>query len=242
MRPQSVLDGAEAALELDVGAAQRLIGVDLQVAGQINHREEQVADLAGHGPPVGLRPVQLGLDLADFFPDLGKHQPCIVPVEAHRRRLGLQLVGAHQRRQAGRNAIQQPLGRFAAVGGALGLLLGFFLLPEAFGGTGSTRILVTEDMRMAANHLGGDGLDHVAELEQAGFSRHLGVIDGLEEEVAELVLEVVHVTAGDGIGHLVGFFDRVRRDGREVLLDVPGAAGLLVAQRGHDLDQARDIA
>ncbi len=97
-------------------------------------------------------------------------------------------------------------------------------------------------MGVAADHLGGDRLDHVAKGKQAGLGRHLGVIDGLEEEIAELVLEIVRVAAGDGVGDLIGFLDRVGRDGREVLHDVPGAAGFLVAQRGHDLEQPGDVA
>ena len=50
---QRRLDGAEAALKLDVGAAQGLICVDFRVTGKVDHREEQVADFAGHGVPVG---------------------------------------------------------------------------------------------------------------------------------------------------------------------------------------------
>ena len=52
-----------------------------------------------------------------------------------------------------------------------------------------------------------------------------GVEDDLEQQVAELVLQVGEVAAGDGVGHLVGFLQRVGRDRREGLLQVPGTAG-----------------
>ena len=58
------------------------------------------------------------------------------------------------------------------------------------------------------------------------FLRHAGVEHDLEQQVAEFVLEVAEVAAGDGVGDLVGFLERVGRDGREVLLQVPRAAGL----------------
>ncbi len=60
------------------------------------------------------------------------------------------------------------------------------------------------------------------------------MIDDLQQQVAELFLERRHVVALDGVGDLVGFLDRVRRDGPEGLVDVPGAAVLAVAQPGHD--------
>ena len=86
--------------------------------------------------------------------------------------------------------------------------------------------VVAEDMRMAADHLVGDRLDDVAESEFAGLLRHLRVIDDLQQQVAELLAQIVQVAARDRVGDLVGFLDRVGRDGRKVLLDVPGAAGL----------------
>ncbi len=49
-------------------------------------------------------------------------------------------------------------------------------------------------------------------------------IDDLQQQVAQFVLQVVHIAALDGVGYLVGFFDGVGRDGREGLLPVPRAA------------------
>ena len=95
---------------------------------------------------------------------------------------------------------------------------------------------------MAADELFGDGLDHAAEIEGALLLRHAGVEHDLEQEVAQLVAEIGEVAAGDRVGHLVGFFERVGRDGREILLQVPGAAGAGRAQRRHDLEEPGDVA
>jgi hypothetical protein len=46
--------------------------------------------------------------------------------------------------------------------------------------------------------------------------------EGLEEEVAELVLELARVVAERGVGDLVGLLDRVRDDRPDRLLAVPG--------------------
>ena len=71
---------------------------------------------------------------------------------------------------------------------------------------------------------------------------HPGVVDDLQQQVAEFVAQIVEIAARDGVGHLVGFLDRVGRDRREILLDVPGAPGIGRAQRRHDLDQAGNVA
>ena len=78
---------------------------------------------------------------------------------------------------------------------------------------------------MAADHLGRDRLDDIAEGEHASFFGHTGMKDDLQEEVAEFVLQVHQVVAGDRIGNLIGFLDRIRCNGGKVLFDIPRAAG-----------------
>ncbi len=97
-------------------------------------------------------------------------------------------------------------------------------------------------MRMAADHLGGDGVDHAAEIEGALLLGHAGVKHDLEQQVAKLVAQVAQVTARNGVGDLVGFLDGVWRDRREVLLQIPRTAAAGRAQRRHDLDEPDDIA
>ncbi len=71
---------------------------------------------------------------------------------------------------------------------------------------------------------------------------HPRVEDDLEEQVAKFVFQVVKIIARDRVGNLIGFLDRVWRDGREILFQVPRAAGTGRAQRRHDLDQTLEIA
>ncbi len=123
----------------------------------------------------------------------------------------------------------------------LGLLLRLDLLPHALGHAGAARLFVAEDMRMAADHLRGDGLDDVAEGEFAGLLSHLRMVDDLQQEVAELVAQIVEIAARNRVRHLVGLLDRVGRDGRKILLDVPWAAGRRRPQRRHDLDQPGNV-
>ena len=82
----------------------------------------------------------------------------------------------------------------------------------------------------------------VIEREVTALFRHAGMIDDLELEIAELVLQRRHVAAADRIVHLIGFLDRVGRDGREILLEIPGAAGDGRAQGHHDGAQRCDLA
>ena len=70
------------------------------------------------------------------------------------------------------------------------------------------------------------------------FRGKLRVERDLEQQVAELVAQPREVALLDRIRHLVGFLERVRRDGAEILLQVPRAAARGVAQAGHDLEQA----
>ena len=110
--------------------------------------------------------------------------------------------------------------------------------------TASVRRLpgIAEHVRMAPHQLFGDRLDHVAELEQAGFLGHAGVKHDLQQQVAKLVAQIVEIAPLDRVRDLVGFLDGVGRDGGEVLLQIPRASGAGRSQRRHDLDQADDIA
>lgn len=93
-------------------------------------------------------------------------------------------------------------------------------------------------MGMAVDHLVGDGGGHVGEAEGAGLACHLGVVNDLQQKIAQLFLERRKVVALDGVGYLVGLFDGIRRDGAEGLVDVPRTAVLAIAQPRHDREQA----
>jgi hypothetical protein len=114
------------------------------------------------------------------------------------------------------------------------------ILPEADLGLRIAALGTTEDMRVACDHLVGDRLDDVAEGKGVFFLGHACVKDHLEQEISEFLAKAGHVAAGDGIGDFVGFLDRVGRDGGEILLDVPRAAGSRIAQTRHEVEETVD--
>ena len=96
-------------------------------------------------------------------------------------------------------------------------------------------------MRMAADHLAADGLDHVIETEGAFLFGQLRVIDRLQQKIAQFLAKLGTGAARDGIGHLIGFLDRVGSDRIEILLEVPRTAGLRRAQRLHDSAESVEL-
>ena len=95
-------------------------------------------------------------------------------------------------------------------------------------------------MGMPPDHLRGDGINHVAEAEASVFLSHAGVIDDLQQEIAELVLEPVEIVPCDRVGDLVSFLDGVWRDRREALLAIPRATRVRVAQPRHHPQKIAD--
>ena len=69
-------------------------------------------------------------------------------------------------------------------------------------------------MRMAPHQLFRDRLNHVAEIEPAGFLGHSGVKHDLEQNVAQLVAQVVKIAARNGVGDLIGLLDRIGRNAK----------------------------
>ena len=63
----------------------------------------------------------------------------------------------------------------------------------------------------------------------------------LQQEITQLAFQIRHVTARNRIGHLVGFFDRVRRNACEVLFEIPGASSVRVPERPHQFKKIVDF-
>ncbi|MNZ82074.1 hypothetical protein D3C78_1007610 [compost metagenome] len=99
------------------------------------------------------------------------------------------------------------------------------------------QVAVGKYVGMATDQLGGDAVDHRGEVEAALLAAQLAVVDHLEQQVAELARQVGEVAALDGVGHLVGLLEGMRDDARIVLLEVPRAAVLRVAQASHQVQQ-----
>src|SRR4051812_29756725 len=62
----------------------------------------------------------------------------------------------------------------------------------------------------------------------------------LQQKVAQLVLQVIEITAFDRVCDLVGFLDRVRRDRGEILRQIPGTTAAGGPEARHDGDQVFD--
>ena len=237
---------SEATPELGVGAADRHLGVDAGMAAEIDGGEDDVAEfLADRGGPAG---GEGGAQFADLLLDLVENGFRLAPVETDLAGLLLEVERLAKRRLAARDIGKQAgLGsavRLAEPGppfGAFGLLGGLYLVPLGLDRIRRPRVGRTEDVRVPSDHLAGDRLDDVAEVEDLLLLGNAGMEDDLQEEVAEFLAEVGQIATLDRVGDLVGLFQRVGLYGFEGLPDVPRTAGLRLSQRGHDLDEASDI-
>ena len=98
----------EPPLEFRVGAAKRLLGIDLGVTRKIGDDEQQIADLLfKRRRSVDARTREFRGDFLGFLANLAKNLLRVVPIEADRGRLLLQLEGARQRGQGERHAVKQ---------------------------------------------------------------------------------------------------------------------------------------
>ena len=92
-------------------------------------------------------------------------------------------------------------------------------------------------MGVTAQHLGGQHMHHVMEVEPPFLPTKLAVIDHLEQQVPELAGQLIKGASLDGIGNLVGFLEGVRHDRVPILLEIPGAALIGIAQHRHQGQQ-----
>ena len=84
-------------------------------------------------------------------------------------------------------------------------------------------------MRVAADHLLGNGFDYIVEVEVTGLLRHLRIENDLKHQIAEFVLQFRHIPLRNRLCNLIGFFDGVRRDRIEILLEIPRTTTVGVA-------------
>ena len=121
----------------------------------------------------------------------------------------MKLFGTQQRGQGERHIVQDAgLGLGGRRSAALSSSQASFWLCGVGGGAG-----IAKDMGMAADHLVGDGRDHIAEIEQAGFLGHAGMKHDLEQKIAQFVRQGLVVLVLDAGGDFIGFLDGVGRDG-----------------------------
>ena len=102
-------------------------------------------------------------------------------------------------------------------------LAAFVLFPGdglCFGRFNPRRL--AENMRVAADHLVGDGGLNIGKSNKSSLFRHARVEHHLQQQIAEFVLERPPVRMLDGVGDFIGFLDRLGRDGGEGLRDSQG--------------------
>src|SRR5215510_9205684 len=78
---------SEAALELTICGTQHRFGIHIEMTGQIDHREKEIADLGGCGPTITRG--KLALDFVCLLADLGQYREGVVPIESDLAGFGL---------------------------------------------------------------------------------------------------------------------------------------------------------
>ena len=177
--------------------------------------------------PLAARFVQLGQLLVELL----QHLLGARPIEIDPRGALGELLGAHQRGQGHRHVVEQRrrmLGR-ALLGlqrlPGFGLLLGRALdlrqRTRADGARSSCR-----RAHCATSAKSNAPCSSAMRAWNATWNRRS----------PSSSLSAAHVVALDRVGDFVGFLDRVRRDGREGLLDIPRAAAFAVPQPRHHVE------
>ena len=149
---------------------------------KIGDDEQQIANLLfKRRRSLGAGSGEFRGDFLGFLANLAKNVLRVVPVEADRGRLLLQLEGAGQRGQGERHAVKQTGRRRALL---RRLLARFDCAPLRGHAVGVERLGVAENVRMPANELVADRVDDVLEGESVLLLRHSGMEHDLQEEIA----------------------------------------------------------
>ncbi len=208
-------DGAEATGELLRGGAQGTLGVEVEVAGEVDEGEEHVAIFFLDG--CGVAGADGGAKLGNLLVQLCVRAGGILPIETD---LGGLMLGALSLEQGGEGG-----GHAVEGGGFGGLVLGLLdALPVAEHGLGVFGVHFAEDVRVAADELVGQGGGHVVEGELAAVLPDVRLEEHLQEHVTQLLAVVLQIVAHHGREQLVALLLQAGLDAGERLLTVPRAA------------------
>ena len=156
----------------------------------------------------------------------------IRPVETNLRRARTELVGLQQRRHRRRDSRENrrygvfpPLPSTSAV-----CLLSRFFRSSTFSASQlrftsdrGIRLRVTEHVRMPVHQLARKPVQNVINGKCSLLLRHLRIKKHLQQQVAKFAGKFLPVAIVDGFENFVSLFQRVRLDGIESLLAIPGA-------------------
>lgn len=217
--------------EADDASPQRRVGIEVQPAGQVDDRKQEVPQLVRH--PIGVslanRPSQFG----HLFIELGEHVLCVDPIKPDTRRTGLHVLRLGQRGQALGYTVQKG---GSARGFSFTLFDGIPLADHIISGMDS-RGMGIEHMWMPPDEFLLTRVKHVVQRECSCFSSKLRVKRDLQRQISEFFLERGGYAGRDGIDRLVCLFDQVRNQGLVRLLAIPRTA-VGCAQSSHDLRHA----
>ena len=93
--------------------------------------------------------------------------------------------------------------------------------------------VLLEDVRVSSHQLVDNRPKRVVDREQPSIGRDLGEKHPFENVVADLLAQVVHIPALDGVDDFVRFLEHEARQRFERLFPIPRAA-VRRAQRAHD--------
>ena len=225
-------DRVEPVTEFPVGPVERGAGLDAGLAGQVDHGEQQVADLVDHGlarpgrrgvgvgggrrRSRGRRGRELRLHLGELLAHLGRGPRGIRPVEPHRRRPLLEPVGLEQRGQRTGDPGERPSPS----------LLALDPLPRF-------RVAQGEQVRMPAAHLVLEGGRDVIRGELAALLRDHELEREVQQEIAQLVADGGRRALAQRIVELEDFLDQVGAQRVPGLRPVPRAALAEIAHHGQ---------
>ena len=199
----------DATAEAVRGGAQRQLRVDLELARDVDGREQHVAGLVEGRVAVALgRPQLLELALDRVVGD-------VLEVEAARGGAALDLA-----RVQGAREVLGHLAEDARLAARLGAL---DRVPVAQDLARALHLGLPEHVRVAADQLLAAVLGDLGERAAAALLEQQREEVHLEEHVAELVEQLGVVTGVRGGRQLVGLLDRVRHDRALVLLAIPRA-------------------
>ena len=202
-------------------------GIHAVAAGDVHDGEEEVADLRRHALlPLAAGREQLGLELGDLLVQLDEDVRVALPVEAEVRGARGQAHGLQERRKRPRDAVERR-GRTAL----FLALLALELLPLHADALGVPDRGLAEDVRVARDHLVVDALRDAREVEGAALLPELREKDDLEEEIAQLALQLPPVLARKSVENLVALLEKIPGEVAGRLFPVPRA---LVSEPFHE--------
>ena len=185
--------------------AQLELGIDVELARDVDRGEEDIAELVAR---------RLFFQLAQLVLEIRHGAGEVGVLEADRLRALLDLPREEERRKPFGDVVEDPLPA---------LLLDLDPLPVRANPVGRLGLDVAENVRVPAHELRVHAARDPSEVAGTSFGEQQREEVDLEEQVAELVEQLRVVGRERGVGDLVRLLDGVRNDRLRRLLAIPWA-------------------